>query len=433
MDEPNAADVQELEHLKEHFEPFLRRNTTASQASGSASAAATSATPSAAHAAASASLLRDIPRLGGGGGGGTVSRFGSTFGHTNAPSRRGQATSERAPAPKDEIAPYEALHPAAGAGESIDDAGGELSRVSMMRQLQSAAEIAPLHEGGGGARASSSWAPATAAWKAAEARPQRTPLQVKRSKRCPACRHILIKPEQKATSTRFKIKLAAANYLPAVELHRRAPPVTASRLSAVGTAARLRAGASDSSAAPADEPLRPGRSYSYELTFTNPLYEDIHVRAAVARPSPPPPPSSAQKEEQPGPPYAVHLPSPSFKIGAFAEAWELEDDDLDEAGADDTDVMASPSKSSRRAASRAGIVERRGNRTTVLMEVAVARDALGPLYANMLVTYTYKSDTSITGRSEGEKAAPADDELKSFSFWTHFTLGTVAPRRTAAT
>jgi hypothetical protein len=39
--------------------------------------------------------------------------------------------------------------------------------------------------------------------------PQRIHLAIKRSKRCRNCRHILIKPEQKAQATRFKIKLVA--------------------------------------------------------------------------------------------------------------------------------------------------------------------------------------------------------------------------------
>jgi dynactin 4 len=34
-------------------------------------------------------------------------------------------------------------------------------------------------------------------------------LRTKRSKRCRACRHILVKPENKPTSTRFRIKMLA--------------------------------------------------------------------------------------------------------------------------------------------------------------------------------------------------------------------------------
>jgi hypothetical protein len=40
-------------------------------------------------------------------------------------------------------------------------------------------------------------------------RPERIHLRAKRTKRCRSCRQVLIKPEQKAISTRFKIKLMA--------------------------------------------------------------------------------------------------------------------------------------------------------------------------------------------------------------------------------
>jgi len=38
-------------------------------------------------------------------------------------------------------------------------------------------------------------------------------LRAKRSKRCRACRHILVKPENKPTSTRFRIKMLALYFL----------------------------------------------------------------------------------------------------------------------------------------------------------------------------------------------------------------------------
>ncbi|CAJ0914138.1 4998_t:CDS:2, partial [Entrophospora sp. SA101] len=47
---------------------------------------------------------------------------------------------------------------------------------------------------------------------------RRTHLRTKRVKRCRQCRHILIKPEQKAQSTRFKIKLIALAYIPKITI-----------------------------------------------------------------------------------------------------------------------------------------------------------------------------------------------------------------------
>jgi dynactin-4 len=147
-----------------------------------------------------------------------------------------------------------------------------------------------------------------------------------------------------------------------------------------------------------EEPLRPGRTYTFELSFTNPLYDPIHVRLAVARPnatSKPPAILSEEAPEQqaptpPPPPFAVNLPSPQFPISAYAEDWEYEDDEdavlredeeRDEDGGAGGDG-ASPSKKKRR---QPGIVERRMNRTTVAMDVAVQRDTVGPLRVRLTV------------------------------------------------
>lgn len=215
-------------------------------------------------------------------------------------------------------------------------------------------------------------------------KPLRTPLQSKRSKRCPACKHILIKPEQKSSSTRFKIKLVASNYLPSIELHRRPPATIGSRLSAIaaGTASGMRRtprtaiGRSVNDSGVADEePLRPGRTYTFELSFTNPLYEPIHVRLAVARPQ--------GGVSGASPPYAVNLPATHFPISAYAEEWEYEDDeeskrqDEDDEGDGGGTPGASPKK--RRSKNSPGIVERKMNRTTVAMEVQVSRDTVGPI------------------------------------------------------
>jgi dynactin-4 len=390
-------------------------------------------------------------------------------------------------------------------GKGVDR---EVDAVKAMREMTDVEEVAGMDQ-----RWSSSWKPPllskyvypfffasslslllflvkrlTSSPSNRDLRPQRTPLHAKRSKRCPVCKHILIKPEQKSSSTRFKIKLVAANYLPSVTVYRRPPASIGSRLSAIaaGTASGLRrttrtgagrGGDSSSTAAVAEEePLRPGRTYTFELSFTNPLYDPIHVRLAVARPnstSRPPLPAVATVEGEteqaptpPPPPFAVNLPSPQFPISAYAEDWEYEDDEeavlRDEEGDEESGggEGASPSKKKRRAP---GIVERRMNRTTVAMDVAVHRDTVGPLrvrfsfprlssfpsalflsltfpilapQANMLVTYVYQVDDGSapppsptkSPQKGGREAAAAN--VKSFSFWTLVPLGTVQPRPT---
>ncbi|GAA5860096.1 hypothetical protein JCM1840_001882 [Sporobolomyces johnsonii] len=434
--EETAADLVEFDHIKDHLEPFLRR----SQAQVSQHPHAPAASSSSVVNAASASLFKDIP--------GFSTRYSSSLFGLSA---RARGAGDQG-AFKDELEKYISLYPArdggvngeketkGGKASSSNAKGKEVDRdaemVKAMREMKDVEEIASLDK---------RW---TTSWRqpllSRDLKPLRTPLQAKRSKRCPVCKHILIKPEQKSTSTRYKIKLVAANYLPSVTLYRRPPASIGSRLSAIaaGTASGLRrtprtaagrSGNDPSFAAAEEEPLRPGRTYTFELSFTNPLYEPIHVRLAVARPGA----NKVLEEGQPAPPppFAVNLPSPSFPISAYAEDWEYEDDEeaiLREEGGDDDeagDVGASPKKKSRRGAP--GIVERRMNRTTVAMDVAIGRDVVGPLRANMLVTYVYQSDEGGVPPSPSkspQKGGNKDSGVKTFSFWTLLPLGTVQPR-----
>lgn len=255
----------------------------------------------------------------------------------------------------------------------------------------------------------------------------------KRSKRCPVCKHILIKPEQKSSSTRFKIKLVAANYLPSVTIYRRPPASIGSRLSAIaaGTASGVRrttrtggggstsrlTGMSDD-----EEPLRPGRTYTFEITLTNPLYEAIQVRVGVARPGANL--AVPAGETSPPPPFAVNLPTSTFPISAFAEDWEFEDDEDailrdDHIAEEEREGSAaalegggggSPRKK-RRAAP--GIVERRMNRTTIAMEVAVARDVVGPLRVRFALPSPPFLSSPRTQFSLGERNLTARRVLRS--------------------
>ena len=156
-------------------------------------------------------------------------------------------------------------------------------------------------------------------------RPLRIPLHSKRSKRCPACTHILIKPEQKAQSVRYKIKLVAANYLPAITVslpHAQRQTAEAAKRSLCK---------STSTALEEDKSLfdmHAGKMYLFHLALSNPLYDPIQVRLSVQRMH-----VSAAKdgsvlgEKARRPPFAVSLPTSTFSVAAFAEAWEYEDDE----------------------------------------------------------------------------------------------------------
>lgn len=213
----------------------------------------------------------------------------------------------------------------------------------------------------------------------------RIPLHSKRSKRCPACTHILIKPEQKAQSVRYKIKLVAANYLPAIVV---ALPHT----HATNAEAAKRLGKSnledDRGASAAG--MHAGKTYPFHLALTNPLYDPIQVRLSVQRmhvSAPAPSASSAEAgstapEKARRPPFALSLPTSSFPIAAFAEAWEYEDDE-DMFGADDDDefglggAKGGREKDGRGKTKTVGVLEKRANVTVVGGEVVIGKEARG--------------------------------------------------------
>lgn len=125
------------------------------------------------------------------------------------------------------------------------------------------------------------------------------------------------------------------------------------------------------------EPLRPGRNYSYNLTFTNPLYEAIEVTLEILSPSLKPPSKDLQleeaekqeeKESDSKQPWMISLPGKSFGIDAYAEAWEYEGD---------SDNDAHNSGSSRGKRYGPGIVTKKGNKTVVQLDLAVGREAWG--------------------------------------------------------
>ncbi|SCV67629.1 BQ2448_5240 [Microbotryum intermedium] len=466
-----SSELAEFDRLKDHFEPYIRRGQAHASALTSGALDA-STMPSSTSSTIASSVLKDIPGLG--------NRYAHLLGGIGTRSGKGAEALNGA---RDELEPYKTLVPAKGSVEKGKGVERDDELVHKMQGLQYFEEVAALDK---------RW---TNSWDALEMRgvmtdslrPLRTLLQAKRSKRCPICKHILIKPEQKAASTRFKIKLVASNYLPSIDVYRRPPATIGSRLSAIaaGTASLRRAGPRGSGIGASisgskgmmemdEEPLRPGRTYTFELSFTNPLYEPIQVRLAVARPTASAKTVGSARRDAvvgsdpgastttttttttaPAPPYAVSLPSGYFPISAYAEEWEFEDDDQ-RMDSDDQDSEESgagagvgveggdapKSKMARNAAM--GIVERKMNRTTVAMEVAVGRDTVGPIRANMLVTYVYHNGESTSappgsplqspvkgGSGTGGGTKSASSDVKTFTFWTLFNLGTVTPRTTA--
>ena len=126
-------------------------------------------------------------------------------------------------------------------------------------------------------------------------KPMPTQLRTKRAKRCAACKHILVKPELKVTSTRYRIRLVALNYIPFASLK----PVPA-------TGGILPAG-------PDGDPtvtLQPGKPSQWILRLQNPLFEDVNVNLGS--------PSIVPGKHG----HKVTILCPQFSVGKNGDVWD---------------------------------------------------------------------------------------------------------------
>ena len=126
-------------------------------------------------------------------------------------------------------------------------------------------------------------------------RPMPTLLRTKRSKRCAECKHILVKPEFKPTSTRYRIKLIALNYIPFITL--KPVPVPGG----------LRPPGPDGTP---DMLLDPGNPSQWIMTLRNPLFEDVTVTLGSPAVTPG---RHAHK---------VTILCPQFEIGKNGDVWD---------------------------------------------------------------------------------------------------------------
>jgi dynactin-4 len=224
----------------------------------------------------------------------------------------------------------------------------------------------------------------------------RVPLHTKESKRCPTCRHILIKPEQKPQSVRFKIKISATSYLQLMGISLPFPnnPTTP----AYASKRPIRPGAmweEDKNSSLNNPDMVGGRTYLFVLSFTNPMYDPIQVRLNVLRSSlpvatttaPMDEPGAAPPQEKRRPAFAITLPTFAFSVAAFAEAWGYGDEDDDDMVEDEhaelVDDRRHASASSRSVPGRGGkaktvgVLEKKANTTYISGEVVIGKEAKG--------------------------------------------------------
>lgn len=370
----------EFDQLKDHLETYIQDAPSVNPKTGHSRRVPTRHIGKITQAAARA-LGRDIP------------------GSPLARPKRRTAADDKGRAGWDELGKYEAKH-----AWRSDEPNGE-SDIDALREM-TGEDIVPLEKRWDGA-----WAiPKTAK----EAVPQRIPLQAKLTKRCPSptCRHILIQPDTK--SVRMLIKMVASNYLPALELgrrrHRRGETVPEGMTEEdmeKRRKERRRARLVPGQEVDQDmrEPLRAGEvvspqackgsreltlQYSFQLAFTNPLYDPIQIRLSAPH----------QKHAVP-PNHLIHIPTAHFTVGALKETFAYDDEDDDESGLEDEfddRKRLSLTRSTRNQGS-ASDVEKRGNVSKVGLELEVLPGAAeGPVEVRMSEVADPKM--SVLGREQ---------------------------------
>ncbi|KAI8086676.1 dynactin p62 family-domain-containing protein [Halteromyces radiatus] len=381
--EDALPDVQEFDHLKEHFEKHLRVNTPSLPSS---------------YLSFSGSGYNKI--LGSGGMlGSSYDLYHSAGHHQQQQQMQGRL---------DDISTYEtSVQVPEKESATLESLMGlrDMNRISTLAQRYTQLHDQPYHMD--------------------QIHPQRIHLCIKRSKRCRTCRHILIKPEQKAQATRFKIKLVAMNYIPNITITKifTQQPSTSTILQQ-------------------QQPLvlKLGVATQFALKFTNPLYEVMSVTLAT------PPPQQKKNFGNEDDTSAtvngrVTIISPHFTVNAYNETIEYDDEMYPLSNS-----SSSKSKPGISASWASGIYEKRNNYTSVIVEVIPEKP--GEFKFPLLVTCNYKSDedrmdvssgdideeeienidmdSSIDGsRKANSSIRMDDDKIKSYSFWCLVGLGMV--------
>lgn len=125
-------------------------------------------------------------------------------------------------------------------------------------------------------------------------RPQPTLLRTKRAKRCKACKHILVKPEFKPQSTRFRIRLIALSYVPLTTLKPLPMPASSTTTAPVVDLNTL-------------QPLKPTQ---FLLTLKNHMFDPVKVTLATPTRTPG---RFGSK---------VTILCPQFDVGANSDVWD---------------------------------------------------------------------------------------------------------------
>jgi dynactin 4 len=147
-----------------------------------------------------------------------------------------------------------------------------------------------------------------------------------------------------------------------------------------------------------------GKTYPFHLSFTNPMYDPIQVRINVQRapisPASASSPTEVSTTEKRRPPFAVSLPTSTFTVAAFAEAWEYDDEDEDDMFEDEfAEVDERIRKTSGRISGKSrtvGVLEKKTNVTLIGGEVVIGKEARGDIKVKPLFVVLLRDQLIIS-------------------------------------
>ena len=230
-------------------------------------------------------------------------------------------------------------------------------------------------------------------------------LRAKKNRRCKSCREVLVKPEIKPTSTKYKLKLMAMSFLPSL-------CISAFKPSNGGT--------------PVSYPnmMEDGKTYTVLLTVSNPLSVPMKVNL-----------STIAKNSSPNFPHGVTIISPpTFTLGPVAELW-------DEASlvqgvpstliTRQTTVTRKVAMDGDRQIGVGGYHESGKNWVTLILEI-VPCSATNLVEIPIFVSFSYQDGDAGVDNNEKKSAPTAksegtEKEIISVGFWSIMTLAETSP------
>lgn len=178
-------------------------------------------------------------------------------------------------------------------------------------------------------------------------------LRTKRAKRCKTCKHILVKPESKPQSTRFRMRLIALSFIPLPTLRPLVQQANTGLSSA--TAAAI--------STPNLDSLSPLKPIQFLLTLKNHMFDPVRITLAT----PPVTPGAVSSR--------VTILCPQFDIGPNKDTWDEADEALQEASKPTTtrtttyEKEKEKDKEKDKAAEAGKVFEKGQNWSTIALEV----------------------------------------------------------------